>query len=117
MVVRPCLTEYYGRGTTAGSNERPNVSVVVIVDIVVAILMHMVDNLEVAALVSDEMSNFGRAKPSKTRHGDKCLRVTSGERVNGVPLIEILKNVGPCLSCVVVVVRQSLHVWSLNGPI
>jgi hypothetical protein len=73
---------------------------VVVVDVVVPILMHVMDDLEIPALVSDVVSNCGGAKPSETRPGIDCLCGATGERCYGVPLIEVLENVGPCLRCV-----------------
>lgn len=71
--------------------------------------MNVVDNLEIPAFVSDAMSNFGRAKASEIRDSIDCLRMAIGERCDGVPLIEIVENVGPCLSWLRVVVLRSRH--------
>ena len=106
LVVRPCCAEYDSRRSTAGPDERPNISIVVVVDIVVSVLMNVVDNLEISAFVSDEMSNFGRAKASETRDRIDCLRIAIGESCDGVPLIELAENVGPCPSGLRVVVQD-----------
>lgn len=118
LVVRSCSTEYDSGRRTPSTDERPNVIVVVVFDIVVTVLMNVVDDPEVTILVSNEVSNFWGAEASETHHSVQCLRVAIGERSYGVPLIEFPEKVSPCLcSLRVGVVRGCHERYNENGPI